>query len=967
MSRNRMKARDKVSSKMTKDGLVSRNETTGEVQRESSREQSFDLRGEPQAPQPEAKPRRQPQNQPQSPQNDQPHHGNQCGTDDSQRRRQAYQEKAPEAPQGAPQATADAAGQVQTYSPIGDTPEQAAQKPDSPAADKREAAPASDTPAANDRYAGQKPDLSVITGSGAAQSADFPADSERGPMRTPDSHADSGREAPREMPRGTPQEQGQTTLRPKPRDARIRLDKPMPDMTGKGQDAPDTPDGKAKPEQKSRLRFEDTAQPGGASPKDKNKHARRHITDAKAPEPMPAQGSGAPGGSRAQDAASDPAQDAALGPGQGSAQDTARSPTQDAKRDAAHGSGQNAAPDAAHDETHDDAGAVGADAGTADPSGGDTQAAPAPGSDTASPQQAPRLQFKPDEAAPAARGALDKPAARKLATAQRKSDRANAKLEKAQDKLPTKRKLKKVAVFNEQTGQPKRKLQFEKQVKPQSQHIKGALPLRPVKAGANTLMLNAHRKLYQVEHENTAIKAAHRGEMLAEAGIRSALRFHKTAPYRNVAKLEKKAMSKSVNLAYRKALSENPKLRSSMLSRMMQKRKIKKQYAKAAREAKKAAQNTQKAGSAAIKVLKAVGGFIKRHPIASTVVILLLAIVFFITNIVGLFGGAGGGGAGVIAASTYLAEDADILGAQAAYAGMEAELQDMLDNYETLNPCYDEYVYDLDRIWHDPYVLISILGALHEGAWTLDDVQATLAMLFGQQYTLTETTTSETRTRTETVETTDPATGVVTEESEDVEYTHYIRTVTLDNFNLSHLPIYIMGEYGLSRYAMYMMTLGNRPDLFPVGAFPNASYYQDYGRHDVPQAYLDADPVFAAIMAEAEKWLGMPYVWGGYSPVTSFDCSGYVSWVLNQSGWNIGRLGAQGLHSISATVPAADAKPGDLIFFHSTYDAPNPDGATHVGIYVGDGMMVHCGNPIGFVSITTSYWQEHFLAFGRMY
>jgi hypothetical protein len=276
-------------------------------------------------------------------------------------------------------------------------------------------------------------------------------------------------------------------------------------------------------------------------------------------------------------------------------------------------------------------------------------------------------------------------------------------------------------------------------------------------------------------------------------------------------------------------------------------------------------------------------------------------------------------------------------------------------------------VFNLDSIWHDPYVLIAILSAMHDGAWTLDEVQGTLAFLFDRQYILTETDTVEVRTRTETGTNTDPVTGEETEFEYEVEYNYYIRTVTLENFNLSHLPIYIMGEQGLSRYALLMMTLGNRPDLFPVSAFPHASFYRDFLRYDVPQEYLDADPIFAAIVAEANKWLGMPYVWGGYSPVTSFDCSGYVSWVLNNSGWNIGRLGAQGLYNISTPVSASNARPGDLVFFTGTYNAPNPNGVTHVGIYVGDGMMVHAGNPIGYVSINTTYWQNHFFAFGRMY
>jgi hypothetical protein len=363
--------------------------------------------------------------------------------------------------------------------------------------------------------------------------------------------------------------------------------------------------------------------------------------------------------------------------------------------------------------------------------------------------------------------------------------------------------------------------------------------------------------------------------------------------------------------------------------------------------------------------VKSVAGVVKRHPVASAVVVVAALLLFAMLSLIGAFGSLGGGSVGSMAVSTYAAADIDILGAEAAYAGMEADLQYKLDNYATLNPGYDEYVYDLDLIWHDPYVLTAMLSALHDGAWTLDGVQATLATLFAQQYILTETTTTVPRTRPEPV--LDPDTGEPTGDTVDVPYNHTIRTVTLENFNLSHLPIYIMGEGGVSRYAMYMMTLGNRPDLFPVSSFPNASYYKEYGKHDIPQAYLDADPVFAAIMTEATKWLGMPYVWGGYSPVTSFDCSGYVSWVLNNSGWDIGRLGANGLYSTSVTVPASDAKPGDLVFFHTTYGDFAPTVATHVGIYVGDGYMLHYGNPIGFVTLETSYWQAHLLAYGRMY
>jgi hypothetical protein len=209
---------------------------------------------------------------------------------------------------------------------------------------------------------------------------------------------------------------------------------------------------------------------------------------------------------------------------------------------------------------------------------------------------------------------------------------------------------------------------------------------------------------------------------------------------------------------------------------------------------------------------------------------------------------------------------------------------------------------------------------------------------------------------------TDPDTGETIDDSYEEAYDYYICSVKLENFNLSHLPIYIMGEQQLSRYALFMATLGNRPDLFPVYLYPHASEYKEYGKHDIPQEYLDADPVFAAMIAEAEKYCGMPYIWGGYCPATSFDCSGFVSWILNSCGWNVGRLGAQGLYGVCTPVSAANARPGDLVFFHSTYDAP---GITHVALYVGDSYILHAGSPIGYASIDTSYWQAHLYGFGR--
>ena len=272
---------------------------------------------------------------------------------------------------------------------------------------------------------------------------------------------------------------------------------------------------------------------------------------------------------------------------------------------------------------------------------------------------------------------------------------------------------------------------------------------------------------------------------------------------------------------------------------------------------------------------------------------------------------------------------------------------------------YDEYHFDLDDIEHDPYVLISMISALHEGAWTVDEVQGTLQNLFDRQYILTEEVEVEVRYRTETDTWTDEE-GNTHTDTYQVPYDYYICYVTLENFNLSHVPIYMMSEEQLSRYALYMATLGNRPDLFPQSGYV-PRYTNPPPKHDVPEAYL-ADETFAAILEEAEKYLGFPYVWGGSSPSTSFDCSGFVSYVYNQCGWDFGRLGAQGLYNIST--PTNNPKPGDLVFFTGTYDTP---GVSHVGIYVGDGWMLDCGDPIHYSNLNTNYWQSHFYAYGKLY
>ena len=473
-----------------------------------------------------------------------------------------------------------------------------------------------------------------------------------------------------------------------------------------------------------------------------------------------------------------------------------------------------------------------------------------------------------------------------------------------------------------------------------------------------------HGKLYEVEHENVGTEGAHRSELAAESvyrfgrrKLRKAIREH---PAKAVERAESKHIRATADYYYRKTVEEHPEMQEGgAVSRYLQKQKIKRQYAKQAREA---ARQTAKAaeGTASVtgKLTEKVSAYIKEHPGGLLLLLAAFLLLVVLQSCMSSLVTVGNGVAGAIGASTYAAEDADLLGAEAAYCALEDELQRYLDTY-TRTHDYDEYHFDLDTIEHDPYVLLSIVCALHEGEWTLDEVRGTLQMLFDRQYILTEDVVVEQRYYLETDTWTDED-GNTHSDTYRVYYDYYICYVTLENFNLSHLPIYIMGEDQLSRYALYMATLGNRPDLFPSSPYVE-KYTSPPVEHDIPEAYL-ADETFAAILKEAEKYIGFPYVWGGSSPSTSFDCSGFVSYVYNQCGWSFGRLGAQGLYNISTRT--SSPKPGDLVFFTGTYDTP---GISHVGIYVGDGWMLHCGDPIGYANLNSSYWQSHFYAYGKLY
>ena len=541
--------------------------------------------------------------------------------------------------------------------------------------------------------------------------------------------------------------------------------------------------------------------------------------------------------------------------------------------------------------------------------------------------------------------------------------KAEAKADKAQAKIPKKTVVKKERGFDPATGKVKTQLRFEEvdKKKPPSK-----LTHAVQDAPANFVLSQVHREVRQSEDDNVGVEAAHKVEQAVESGgrlVQSAHRAHQLKPYRAAIRAEKKLERANLDALQKKAEIDSPT--SNPVSKWQQKQAIKKQYAaakhnQAAQTTAKAAENTAKAAKKAAEKAEKAGKYVWEHrrgfAIAAAILLMLAFLLNGLSSCSVIMDGVGSG----IAASTYPSQDADMLGAEAQYCEMEAELQRYLDTYESTHD-YDEYHFDLDTIEHDPYVLISMITALHQGEWTLDEVQGTLQMLFDRQYILTEDVVVETRYRTETDTWTD-ADGNTHTDTYQVPYDYYICTVTLENFNLSHVPVYIMSEEQLGMYATYMATLGNRPDLFPGSGYIGKYVEGSYTDYAIPPEALD-DEVFAAIIKEAEKYLGYPYVWGGSSPSTSFDCSGFVSWVINHSGWDVGRLGAQGLCNICTPVSSANVKPGDLVFFTGTYDTP---GVSHVGIYVSNNMMIHCGDPISYANLNSSYWQSHFYRYGRL-
>ena len=699
----------------------------------------------------------------------------------------------------------------------------------------------------------------------------------------------------------------------------------------------------------------------------------------------------------------------------------------------------------------------------------------------------PRLQFEePPPAADSAPTPAPKedapPTSRNYQKAVRRVERAEGQVEQAREHLPTKHRLSFQPEPDGETGRTRRRLHFEQEVLPE--YRKPSLPARAGGMVKTAAVMKLHGKIHESERQNVAVEATHKSELFAEQGVGRVLRWQRnhrrSKPYRALRQAEQRAAKENLNLTWQTALRDNPELRNkNALAKWMQKQKIKRKYAQAAHEAKQTAHFTQNVVHATGQIVRAVQQYIAaRKSLLLVVAMLAMVVVFFSAGMTSCTAMLSGFQSSYISAS-YMANEQDICNSDLYYTEMETDLQIDIDKTEENYPGYDEYRYNIGEISHNPYELMGYLSTMFN-AFTFEQVQAELARLFGEQYTLTREVIVETRYDSngdpydwyvlQTTLTVRPLSGIIAGSLSPGEQTdrYNVYQQTLGNrqaygnpFDFPWLgyvssgygyrvhpitgeknlhrgvdiavaqgtPIRAIhdgrvvsagdaGSYGLcvviedekgyqSRYAhcsslsvsagqevkrgdviAAVGSTGNSTgphlhlEIMLDGEYLNPYYFVDTGYDGSTAGAIPGTPggveipaypgepvtdeTYAAMLEEAQKYLGYPYVWGGSSPSTSFDCSGFVSWVINHSGWNVGRLGAQGLYNICTPVSMANAQPGDLIFFWHTYDAPNPNGVTHVGIYVGNGQMIHCGDPISYANINSNYWQQHYYGMGRL-
>lgn len=690
-----------------------------------------------------------------------------------------------------------------------------------------------------------------------------------------------------------------------------------------------------------------------------------------------------------------------------------------------------------------------------------------------------RLQFEPEEQV-----GTDPKRRKKAEQSAKKAEHLTQKSHTQKEALPKKKTLHTKKEYTAEAGKVKRSFYFEEQTKSVGEHVKGSLPSRPARFVLGEGGRFVHQKMREVEDDNVAVEAAHKGETLVEEGARKAYRLKKTAPYRKSSRLERKALKAQSKAAYQKFLSEQPRLLANPLSRALQKRKIKKQYQAALKQAGKTTQAVKSASTVAVTWTKKLVYFVKSNPKVVLIVAGILLLVAFIMSSVSSCSVIGNGILGGIEGSAYLADDGTINSVDMVYSEWEADLSEQIANVKQSHSGYDEYRFQVDDISHNPFELIAYFTAVH-GEFTLPEVESELRALFEEHYQLSFTPEIEIRYRSESK--TDPATGETT--TEQVPYEWKILHVQMTAKNLTDLLASKMTAEQKELFDVLMMTRGNRQYTFSPVSFEWVSYMsRGYGYYTDPttqkkafhagvdievaagtdilaayggvviktgydskmgnyilidhgkgletyyahcqsvlvqtgQAVLQGEKIalvgntgqsqkphlhfevrlhgspinplfftdtggetkvdengqpvipeypgeamndakFKAMMDEATKHLGKPYVFGSSGP-NSFDCSGFICWVLDKSGvYPTGRTNAQGLYNQCTPVSAENARPGDLIFFQGTYSTSNT--VTHIGIYIGNGQMIHCGNPIQYTSINTNYWKKHFYAFGRL-
>ena len=722
----------------------------------------------------------------------------------------------------------------------------------------------------------------------------------------------------------------------------------------------------------------------------------------------------------------------------------------------------------------------------------------------------PKLKFTEEETAggETPQGASPKgktsKSAKKSAKIKGKQDKVSAKLDDAREKIPKREVKKKQRVYEESKNKAKTKFRFEEEDIPINEAKwnkvkKKSVPRKitgaAITAGANKI----HSKIHEAEGENVGTQAAHKAELVGERGVRklrqgakSAYRYAKNTPYRRVSKLETKSLRLQMKMDYEKILKDNPGIKSNPLSRVMQKRNLRKQYAESIKAAKSGAKATSAAAKdvkgAASKAKKFVTGVVRKNPITMLQLGALLLIIIIIMSMFTMCSSVFSGITGVFGGASYAAEDEDIDQAELYYTELETDLELEIAAIPSAYPGYDEYNYSVGDISHNPFELMAYLTAVYHD-FTFSSIKSVLDGLFAEQYALSIVPVTETRYRTETrtgrYTDSDGKTQTYTYEVE-VAYEYYILNVTLTAKSFTAIVYNRMDSDEYSHYKVLMATKGARQYVgspFDINWLPYVSSYYGYRVHPItgiknyhkgvdiglptgteilagldgtvttaawddsygyyviisdgaglqakyahcdtllvsvgqtvsigdviatvgntgnstgPHLHIEVlkdgnylnplyfvitnddgsgvtygdasdamgDGSFAAMIAEAEKYLGYPYVWGGSSPSTSFDCSGFVCWVINQSGvGSVGRTTAQGLYNYCTPVALSEAQPGDIIFFTGTYSTT--DAVTHVGIVVDPTTktMIHCGNPISYASYGSTYWTQHFYAIGRL-